>query len=276
VSDPLPPLPPFAPDLATRRELLVFAGEMADEADAITLPAFLGSPIATAKADGTPVTEADTGAEELIRDRIRHRYPTHAILGEELGEIAGTTGGAGIRWIIDPIDGTVSFARGIQVWATLIAVEADGELLASVVSAPALRQRWSAVRGGGATTNRGEADIPIHVSSVDRLEDAHLVYSSLGVVAAEGRDGLLAALRRSQRDRGIGDFWGYMCVAQGSADAMFEVGIKPWDLAAPALVVTEAGGRFTDLDGVPTRAGPSGLATNGHLHDELLELLRRR
>lgn len=261
---------------ADAEELLAFALHLADAADAIALPAFLAGAEATAKPDGTPVTEADTAVEALIRTRIGQRYPTHAMLGEEFGEQPGPGGADGTRWVVDPIDGTVNFARGIQVWATLIAVEREGELLASVVSAPALGQRWSAMRGGGATTSRGGEQRSIGVSSVSRLEDAHLVHAGLGAFWEDGRgEGAATALRRSARDRGIGDFWGYMLVAQGSADAMFELGVKPWDLGAPALVVVEAGGRFTDLDGTDNRAGPSALATNGALHAELLEVLAR-
>ena len=257
------------------RELWTFARELAAQADQITMPAFLAGPTATAKADGTPVTAADTDAESLIRGRIEERYPEHGILGEEFGEVAGSAGN-GTRWIIDPIDGTVNFARGIQVWATLIAVERAGELLAAAVSAPALGQRWSAYRGGGATTSRGGPDVPIHVSSTSRLADASLVHAGIGDLDHDGRAaGVRAALDGAWRDRGIGDFWGYMLVAQGSADAMFEVGVKPWDLAAPALIVAEAGGRFTDLDGTPARSGPTALATNSHLHQELLALLGR-
>ena len=268
--------------MADAEELRAFAMDLADAADAITLPAFQSGAAATAKADGTPVTEADTAVEALIRTRIGQRYPTHAMLGEEFGEQPGPGGADGTRWVVDPIDGTVNFARGIQVWATLIAVEREGELLASVVSAPALGQRWSAFRGGGATTSSTSpagsgTERSIGVSSVSRLEDAHVVHAGLGALWEDGRgEGAATVLRRSERDRGIGDFWGYMLVAQGSADAMFEVGVKPWDLAAPALVVVEAGGRFTDLDGADNRAGPSALATNGSLHAELLEVLARR
>jgi len=184
------------------RELWAFARELAVAADEITLPAFLAGPTATAKADGTPVTEADTGAEALIRRGIEARYPHHGILGEELGE-AAPSGGDGTRWIIDPIDGTVNFARGIQVWATLIAVERDGELLAAVASAPALGQRWSAYRGGGATTSRGGPDLPIHVSVVTSLAESSLVHAGIGAMDHDGRaTGVRAALDGAWRDRG--------------------------------------------------------------------------
>jgi len=258
------------------REVAAYARELADAADAITLPAFLAGAVAEAKADGTPVTEADTAVEALIRGRLAGRYPDHAILGEELGSVAGSAAGAETRWIIDPIDATMNFTRGIQVWATLIAVEHRGQLVASVVSAPGIGQRWWAVRGAGATTLRGGRESRLAVSSVSRLEDAHLGHSGIKALDADGRGaGVRAVIGRARRDRGLGDFWGYMLVAQGAADAMFEVGLKPWDLAAPALIVTEAGGRFTDLDGVDQPFGPSALATNGRLHDELLALLAR-
>ncbi|MGH7419080.1 MAG: inositol monophosphatase family protein, partial [Candidatus Rokuibacteriota bacterium] len=165
----------------------------------------------------------------------------------------------------------------IHVWATLIGVEQDGELVAGVVSAPALGQRWSAIRGGGATTTLGGRTWPVRVSAVPRLEEAHLIHAGLSPFDDEGRgEGIREALRRSWRDRGLGDFWGYMLVAQGSADVMVETGVSVWDLAGPALIVTEAGGRFSDMDGTPGYAGPTALATNGLLHAELVALLARR
>jgi histidinol-phosphatase len=258
-------------DPATLRD---FGMELADAADAISLPAFLAGPEVRTKDDGTPVTSADTSIEELIRDRIRHRFPSHGVLGEEFGD---DSAGDGTRWIVDPIDGTANFVRRIHVWATLIGVEREGQLVAGVVSAPALGQRWSAIRGGGATTTLHGHTWPARVSDVRRLEQAHLIHAGLSPFDAEGRgDGIREALRRSWRDRGLGDFWGYMLVAQGSADAMVETGVSAWDLASPALIVAEAGGRFTDLDGAPSHAGPTALATNGHLHAELVRLLARR
>jgi histidinol-phosphatase len=254
--------------------LRAFGLELADAADAISLPAFLAGPEVSTKADGTPVTAADTAIEELIRDRVRRRFPTHGVLGEEFGD---DSGGDGTRWIVDPVDGTANFARHIHVWATLIGVERDGELVASVVSAPALGQRWSATRGGGATTTLGGRTWPVRVSAVPRLEEAHLIHAGLSPFDDEGRgEGIREALRRSWRDRGLGDFWGYMLVAQGSADVMVETGVSVWDLAGPALIVTEAGGQFSDLDGTPGYAGPTALATNGLLHAEMVALLARR
>ena len=263
---------PFRMD--ERAAMRDYALELADAADAISLPAFLDGPDFRTKADGTPVTSTDTAIEELIRGRIRRRFPTHGVLGEEYGEDAGSDG---TRWIVDPIDGTANFVRRIHVWATLIGVERDGELLAGVVSAPALGQRWSAICGGGATTTLHGRTSPARVSAVSRLEEAHLIHAGLSPFEAEGRGaGIREALRRSWRDRGLGDFWGYMLVAQGSADAMVETGVSAWDLAGPALIVSEAGGRFTDLDGAPGYSGPTALATNGQLHAELVALLAPR
>jgi histidinol-phosphatase len=252
-------------------ELLDFALHMADEADAITLPAFLDGVAAHAKADGTPVTDADTAVERAIRQRIGATFPGHGILGEELGAEPAQDG---TRWIIDPIDGTVNFTRRIAVWATLIAAEHDGELVAAVVSSPALAQRWSAARGAGATTVDHGRERSIHVSHVHRLAEAHVVHAGLGAMQREGiGPGLYRVLEESKRDRGFGDALGYMLVAQGSADVMIETLVKPWDLAAPAMIVTEAGGRFSDLSGKPGFGGPTALATNGHLHEEVLRTL---
>jgi histidinol-phosphatase len=257
--------------VAEPAELLAFALQLADEADAISLPAFLDGIDAQAKADGTPVTAADTAVERTIRERIASAFPDHGILGEEMGAEPGR---GGARWIVDPIDGTVNFVRRIAVWATLIAVEQDGELVAAVVAAPALSQRWSAARGSGATTVHFGRERPIQVSDVRHLADAQVVHAGVGAMEREGLGpGLWQVLHQSKRDRGFGDALGYMLVAQGSADVMVETKVKLWDLAAPAMIITEAGGRFTDVAGSPRYAGPTALATNGHLHEELLQVL---
>jgi histidinol-phosphatase len=257
--------------VADPADLLAFTLQLADEADAITLPAFLDGVEAHAKADGTPVTVADTAVEQAIRERIGAAFPDHGILGEEMG---AEPGGGEARWIIDPIDGTVNFTRRIAVWATLIAVEQGGDLVAAAVSSPALSQRWSAARGLGATTVHFGRERPIRVSDVRRLAEAQVVHAGVGAMQREGMGpGLWQALHRSKRDRGFGDALGYMLVAQGSADVMVETKVKPWDLAAPAMIVTEAGGRFTDVAGSPGYAGPTALATNGHLHQELVRVL---
>ena len=252
-------------------DLLRFAHELLDATDEVALRSFGSDMTIDAKPDRTLVTEADTGIETLVRDRIADAFPRHAVAGEELG-VAGDAGDG--RWIVDPIDATHNFVRGIEVFATLLAFERDGALEVAVVSAPAMGRRWDAVRGAGARARAGGHERPIHVSAIGALEDAQLVFSTLrGLEEA----GLGAGLRRlvgsAWRDRGFGDFWGHMLVAQGSAEAMLEYGVAPWDMAAPHLVVTEDGGRMTDLDGTPSWTSPRILTTNGILHDTILERL---
>lgn len=248
-----------------------FALTLVDETDPVALAHASGELTISAKHDRTLVTQADTGVEEILRARIAAAFARHGIVGEEFGTEPGD---GETRWIIDPIDGTHNFVRGIPVWATLIAVERGGELVASVVSAPALHQRWHAARGHGAVTHDHAGERPIHVSRVDALANAQLVYSTFARLERGGLGGALASLTADAwRDRGFGDFWGYCLVAQGSAEAMFEVGPTLWDLAAPALVVREAGGTFTAFDGSPSIQGPTALATNSRLHEELLRRL---
>ena len=250
--------------------LLSFAHGMADEADPIALGHFSGKLTITAKPDRTLVTQADTQVETLLRERIAEAFPSHGILGEEYGSEPGD---GDSRWIIDQIDGTHNFVRGIPVWATLIAVERSGELLAAVVSAPALGLRWAAARGEGAATRVAGKERPIHVSAVAGLGEAQLVFSGLRTMEAAGYGAALRdAVSRAWRDRGFGDFWGYMLVAQGSAEAMIEYGPRVWDLAAPALIIKEAGGRTSDLAGTPSHLGPRALASNGLVHEELLRI----
>jgi histidinol-phosphatase len=252
--------------------LLGFALELADAADAVSLPAFLAGQAVRLKPDGTPVTDADTAVETLIRERLAETYPEHGILGEELGTV-GDPGGP--RWIVDPIDGTVNFTRGIPIWATLIALEEGGELQVAVISMPALGQRWYASRGGGTRAVQLGRERKVHVSDVSSLAEAHVVHAGVGAMLREGLSpGFVDVLKDSARDRGFGDALGYALVAQGSADVMVETAVKPWDLAAPALIVTEAGGRFTRADGSAGHDGPTALATNGLLHDEVLARLR--
>ncbi len=177
-------------------------------------------------------------------------------------------------WIVDPIDGTKGYVRGLPVWATLVALVEDGVVTVGVVSAPALGRRWWASRGNGAFVD-GE---PVHVSAVARLEDAHLSIDDYTSFAACGLgDALLALERRCWRSRGFGDFWSYVLVAEGAVDVAIEpVGLSPWDLAAVMVVVEEAGGRFTDLSGAARFDGGSAVATNGLLHDDVLRSLRPR
>jgi len=256
---------------------LAFALDCCDEADAMALRSFRRDMVIETKPDRSFVTEVDRAIETRIRERISERYPGHGVVGEEFGTEAGQ---GSVRWYIDPIDGTHNFMRGVPLFGTLLAVEVDGELQVGVMSAPALGCRWFARRGGGAWATsalgpQAGTRRRIGVSGVAALADAHLLYGSAQEItdsgAAPGFAGLLSDV---WRDRGFGDFWGYALVAEGAAEAMVEVGPKSWDLAAPLVIIEEAGGRLTDLDG--RRAIDSGtvLASNGRLHDEVLARLR--
>jgi histidinol-phosphatase len=214
----------------------------------------------------TPVTEADRAVERMIADRLALARPDDSIVGEELGQ----RGDSGRRWIVDPIDGTKNYVRGIPVFATLLALEVDGAVALGVVSAPGLGRRWYAARGDGAFAD-GEA---MRVSGVDRLEEAQLCHASLDGWERIGRlQPLLELTRRCWRDRGFGDFWQHMLVAQGSAELALEAEVGLWDLAAVQVIVEEAGGRFTDLSGAATPAGGNAVSSNGLLHDAALALV---
>jgi histidinol-phosphatase len=252
-------------------ELRRFALDLLDETDAVVLRHLRGELDVRTKADATFVTQVDTEVETLIRDRIAAAYPSHGVLGEEFGTDAGD---GETRWIVDPIDGTNNLVRGIPVFGTLIAAEHGGELVAAAVSAPALSRRWHAARGDGAHVRDLLGERPIHVSPVDRLDHAQLLTAGLRAMESAGHGGAMRQLRTvAWRDRGLGDFWAYMLVAEGAADVMLEVGVSQWDLAAPALIVREAGGMLTDFSGAPSYAGPESLATNGRLHDAVLSVL---
>lgn len=256
---------------------LAFALACCDEADALALRYFRRDLIIETKPDRSFVTEADQAIERRIRERIAAAYPDHGIVGEEFG---AETGQGSIRWYVDPIDGTHNFMRGVPLFGTLLAVEADGEQQVGVMSAPALGGRWFARRGGGAWAvaaigpDAGQRR-RVGVSRVATLADAHLLYGSAQEIAQSGAaPGFSALMAEVWRDRGFGDFWGYALVAEGAAEAMIEVGPKSWDLAAPLVIVEEAGGRLTDLRGERTIHSGTVLATNGWLHDEVLARLR--
>jgi histidinol-phosphatase len=223
------------------------------------------------KPDLTPVTDADKSVEEGIRRTLSRARPRDAVLGEE----HGSTGFAQRRWVIDPIDGTKNYVRGVPVWATLIALMIDQEVVVGVVSAPQLNRRWWAWQGGGAWTGRSLLKAtPCHVSDVSRLEDASLSYSSLG--GWEERDRLedfLALSRRCWRTRAYGDFWSHMLVAEGAVDLAAEPDLQLYDMAALDVIVREAGGSFTSLDGRGGPLGGNALASNGRLHDQALAFL---
>jgi histidinol-phosphatase len=248
---------------------LAFALELADLADAITLERFLAEDLVVeTKPDLSPVTEADRAVEQVLRKRIGEERPGHGVVGEEYG--AGQPAGA--RWILDPIDGTKNYLRGVPVWGTLIALEREGRVEVGVVSAPALHRRWWAARGEGAFANGRR----IRVSRVAELSDAMLSHASLGSWEQHGLGRQFMDLAGAcWRTRGFGDFWSHMLVAEGAVDLAVEPEVELWDLAAPQVIVEEAGGRFTDLGGTPTPAGGSVVSTNGLLHDRVLATLAR-
>jgi histidinol-phosphatase len=256
----------------TLRAWLALALEACDEADAIALRHFRRQLDAERKADRTWVTVADQAIERAIRERIRGRHPGHGLVGEEYG---AEEGDAPTRWFIDPIDATHNLIRGIPLFATLVGVEHEGELQVGVISAPAMRERWYAHRGGGAWNVGADGHPrPIRVSEIGAVEDAQLVYGAARETAASGlMPGFDRLMAEAWRERGFGDFWGYALVAEGAAEAMVETGAKPWDLAAPTVVIEEAGGRITDMAGRRGVDLASVVASNGVLHEELLRRL---
>jgi histidinol-phosphatase len=242
---------------------------LADQADVMTLARFRDrSLVVSTKPDLTPVTDADRTVEQALRAAIGNARPDHGIVGEEFADDLGQ---GGWRWILDPIDGTKNYVRGIPIWATCIALQHDGEVVLGVVSAPALGRRWWAARGHGAIAN-GE---PIRVSAVAALADAQLSYdSAVGWEAFGLGDRFLDLARRCWRTRGLGDFWSHVLVAEGAVDVAAEPEVSVWDVAAVQVIVEEAGGRFTDLGGVARPDGGSAVSTNGLLHDEVLAALK--
>jgi histidinol-phosphatase len=257
---------------------LALALELADIADAITLGRFRASDLdVQTKPDLTPVSEADTAVERALRDRLGAARAEDSIVGEEYGSVGAGDGSR--RWIIDPIDATKNYVRGIPVWATLLALEEDHDVVVGVVSAPALRRRWWAARGAGAFVDDGLGSAgprQMSVSGVRELGDSQLCISGFdGWEGAASLDALLALAGHCWRTRGFGDFWGYMLVAEGAAEIACEPVVSLWDLAAPQVVVEEAGGCFTDLGGVRTASGGDAMATNGLVHDAALALVGR-
>ena len=251
---------------------LRLAHVLADDADALSMARFKALDLhVMTKPDLTPVTDADQAVEEGIRRTLSRARSRDAILGEE----QGSAGHSQRRWIVDPIDGTKNFVRGVPVWATLIALEVDGEVVVGVVSAPALNRRWWAVKDGGAWTGtsllRASA---IQVSDVSRVEDASFSYSSIDGWEERGQlDDFLALSRRCWRTRAYGDFWSYMLLAEGAVDIAAEPELELYDMAALDVIVREAGGIFTSLDGEPGPNGGNAVATNGKLHDQALAFL---
>ncbi|WKX72487.1 histidinol-phosphatase [Streptomyces sp. XD-27] len=262
--------------MADYHDDLRLAHVLADSADATTMERFKALDLKVeTKPDMTPVSEADKAAEELIRSQLQRARPRDAVLGEEFG----SEGSGPRRWIVDPIDGTKNYVRGVPVWATLIALMERGEggdrPVVGVVSAPALGRRWWAAEGLGAYTGRSLSSATrLRVSQVGKLADASFAYSSLSGWEERGRlNAFLDLTRACWRTRAYGDFWSYMMVAEGAVDICAEPELSLWDMAACAIVVQEAGGSFTGLDGRPGPHSGNAAASNGLLHEELLSYL---
>ena len=247
---------------------LKLALSLAEAADETTLRFFQRSELAVwTKSDHSPVSEADHAVERMIRDTLQRERPHDGILGEEFG----TSGATRRRWIVDPIDGTRNYVRGVPVFATLIALEEEGRLLLGVVSAPALGCRWYAYKGEGAHRNRQK----INVSLVSSIDHAFLGYDSITDFDAAGLgERFLKLARACDRSRGFGDFWAHMLVAEGALDIAIEPRVAHWDMAAVQIIIEEAGGRFTTLSGESRADGGSAISTNGTIHDAVMGMLR--
>ncbi len=254
---------------------LALALALADSADRITLDRAGAADLRVeAKPDRTPVTDADLAVEDAIRAVLRVHRPHDEVVGEERG---GPSGYAGRAWLLDPIDGTKNFLRGVPVWATLIALVEDGEPAVGVISAPALRRRWWAATGAGAhTRDPNGTSRAITVSGVGDLADAYLSTTDLGSwTRYRSRESYLSLADATWESRAFGDFWQHCLVAEGAIDLAAEPIVNPWDVAAIQVLVQQAGGRFTDLEGAPRYDGGTALSSNGLLHDAALTLLHR-
>jgi histidinol-phosphatase len=252
---------------------VALALRMADQADALTMDRFGAQDLnVDTKPDLTPVTDADRSVESALRETLSQRRPDDSVLGEEFG---GTTAFAGRQWVIDPIDGTKNFVRGVPVWATLIALLRDGVPVVGVVSAPGLQRRWWAGAGEGTFASfAGQSPRRVSVSSVADLESASLSFSSLsGWAKLDQRDRFIELTDAVWRVRAYGDFLSYCLLAEGAVDIAAEPEVSLWDLGALDIVVREAGGAFTSLDGTPGPHGGSAVATNGLLHEAVLARL---
>ncbi|MCP9274575.1 histidinol-phosphatase [Mycolicibacterium arenosum] len=250
---------------------LALALRLADQADAVTMERYgaLDLRVET-KPDLTPVTDADQATEDALRTTLSEHRPGDALLGEEFG---GSAVFAGRQWVLDPIDGTKNFVRGVPVWATLIALLDDGVPRVGVVSAPALGRRWWAGNGEGAFTSFGGSTRRISVSAVNELGSASLSFADLTTGWDDRRDAFLDLTDAVWRVRAYGEFWSYCLVAEGAVDIAVEPELKVWDMAPLDVLVREAGGRFTNLAGEPGPHGGNAVATNGLLHDAVLARL---
>lgn len=253
--------------LELRRELLRVAVSIAEEAGRLTLDHFGETLHPDMKGDGTPVTVADRGAEALMRERIEEAYPSHGILGEEFDE---TNPGADIRWILDPIDGTRSFVHGVPLYGVLVGVEIEGDAAVGVAHFPPLDETVAAALGVGCRWNGGTARIS---DVVDLSRAVVLTTDAAATLGSSVGSGWESLTDRVAFSRTWGDCYGHCLVATGRAEAMVDPELSPWDAAPLLPIVSEAGGRFTDLSGRPTIHGGSGVSTNGRIHDEVLEIL---
>lgn len=254
---------------------IAFALELATLADRVSLPRFQAADlVVNTKPDTTFVTDADTAVEQALREYIAAHRPDDGFLGEE----SGTVERGSRQWILDPIDGTSNFLRGVPNWATLIALAVNGEPVVGVVSAPAFGKRWWAGLGHGAWLSVGNAEPQrLQVSEVTALEDASLSFQSIRQWDDAGYlEPLIDLTREIWRDRAYGDMWSYMLLAEGQVDIVAEFDVKPYDLAALVPIVTEAGGKFSDIEGEESAWNGSALATNGALHDTVVSFLRAR
>jgi len=256
---------------------LEFALTLADRADAISLSRYQALDLEiTTKPDNSPVTDADKAVERAIIDAIATKYPSDGVVGEEFG----SSGSKDRYWVIDPIDGTKNFVRGVPTWATLIALVENEEVVASVVSSPALYRRWYASAGGGAFVVEGgsvkasPAPRKLNVSKVSQLSDASITYSDFQGWGAR-RANFEKLLDGAWRTRGLGDFWSHMLVAEGAVDVAIEPSLALWDMAALDLIVREAGGKFTSLDGVDGPFGPNAVSSNGVIHGAVITALNQ-
>ena len=268
------PAGPGLPDGLDLADDLDLALQLADTADAITHDRFRAADLqVTRKPDRTPVTDADTATEDALRAVLGHERPDDAVLGEERG---GELAENGRGWVLDPIDGTKNFSRGVPVWATLIALTVHGRAAVGVVSAPALGRRWWAASGRGAWASEGGGPARrISVSGVADLADAYLSTTDFRLFTREGElDRWLALADACWETRALGDFWQHILVAEGVIDLAVDRSASAWDLAAPAAIVVEAGGRLTDLTGADTHDGGSALTSNGLIHAAALDTLR--
>jgi len=255
---------------------LAVALAIAEEADRVSMDRFRAQDLEiSTKPDRTPVTDADRAVEDIIRDALRDARPRDQILGEERGHSSGAESSR--EWVIDPIDGTSNFLRGMPIWATLIALTINGVPQVGVVSAPALDRRWWAALGHGAFMSEYGEQRELKVSTVSSLSDAVVTYNSLPGWMGVGRgDQAVALASAAWRARAIGDFWGFMLVAEGAMDVCGEFDLQPYDIAALWPIVTEAGGRFSSVDGEETLGAGSALATNGLLHEQVMEIVSAR